>query len=249
MDRQPHVDELLSLSKTGHVPCTCKPFSRSYFLVSSLAGIDVWATCQPWQAAQRPVPQAVPLCLLLLALVALCNWVAFESTKGKMAPFGERAPQASPLESLSASLFSACRHFRLGGGRGPHPALLGSMGWRFACPGTELAVKLAGDGRVELSGEAGSAQPPCWVTSIEVSQLPPQAPDVYGLPPSLGSCTEKYTGAAALWCLQQRPGSLGTPLSLAIHICGWGSKPSLSLSRWRARILAGGSRPERGGYG
>lgn len=63
MGRQPHADELLSLRKTGHVLCTCEPFSGSYFLVSSLAGIDVWEACQPWQAAQRPVPQAVPLCL------------------------------------------------------------------------------------------------------------------------------------------------------------------------------------------
>lgn len=47
--------------------------------------------------------------------------------KGKMAPFTERAPQASPLESLSTSLFSACRHFRLGGGHGPHPGFLGSV--------------------------------------------------------------------------------------------------------------------------
>lgn len=146
MGRQPRADDLLSLCKTGHVLCTCEPFSGSYFLVSSLAGIDVWAACQPWQAAQRPVPQAVPLCLRLLALVALRNWVAFESTKGKVAPFRERAPQASPLESLSASLFLACRHFRLGGGRGPHPGFLGSVRWGSACLGTKLAAKLAGGG-------------------------------------------------------------------------------------------------------
>lgn len=63
------------------------PFLGAIFLSLPLLVLMSGRPCQPWQAAQRPAPQAVPLCLRLLALVALLNWVAFESTKGKMVPF------------------------------------------------------------------------------------------------------------------------------------------------------------------
>jgi hypothetical protein len=187
------------------------PFSGSYFLVSSLAGIDVWAALSALAGSPEASAPGCPSLPSPSGFGGLAQLGGIWEHKREDGAIQERAPQASPLESLSACLFSACRHFHLGSGHGPHPGFLGSMGWSSAFLGIELAAKQAGEGRVELGGEAGSARPPCWVTSTEFSQLPPQAPDACGLPPCLGSCTEKYEGSAALWlgAWDKGPGPLG----------------------------------------
>lgn len=167
--------------------------------------------CQPWQGAQRPAPQAVPLCLRLLALVALSNWVAFESTKGKMVPVRKGRLRASPLESLSClSIFGISALVVVVVAVAVFTLASWAL-WDGVLPACCPAAKLAGEGRVESGGEAGSARPPCWVAATEFSRPPPSAPEACGLPPCLGSCSEKYAGAAAPWlgARNKGPGPLG----------------------------------------
>lgn len=170
-------------------------FWGAAFLSPSLAGIEVWVACQPWQAAQRPAPQAVPLCLRLLALVALLgDWVAFESTKGRTVPFKKgrlRLPRwrASPFVYFRPSGISLVLTLASWALRD---------GWSSACLGTELAAKLAEEGRAESGTGTVSARPSFHVAGY--NQPTPQAPDARGSLPVL---------AAALRTIQE------------LLSCGW----------------------------
>lgn len=101
MGRQPHVDELLSLHKTGHVLRTREPFSGSYVLVSSLAGIDVGDGLSALAGSPEAGAPGSPSLPSPSGFGGLEQLGGISEHKREDGASQERAPQASPLESLS----------------------------------------------------------------------------------------------------------------------------------------------------